>query len=224
MMNFFKLFIAALILPLALYVQAAALSKSQVNTQTSQAKALADKQQYSQSLALLSKLESSVLDSYGTALVKQTYAYVYLAQGEEQKAIKAYQYIVDMGDAPQGMEMEAYYNLAKLNVDVSKSSGKSSAATTLADGDAAPVKKAAPRYPRRAAVRGIEGFVVVSFTVDEKGNVVDPKVIEEEPKNTFNRAALQAIKKFKYRPKVVNGQAVPAKDVQNVFRFKLENN
>lgn len=217
MPKIFKILTLVLFTYLSQVAVAAELSKSQLNNQAILAKAYADEKLYDEALGVLQKLEVGSLDAYGSALVKQTYAYVYLGQGDKQKAAQSYQSIIDMGNAPQGMEMEAYYYLAKLGVKVKKSSVK------LVDGDANVIKQASPRYPRRASVRGIEGFVIVEFTVDVDGNVVSPVVIEEKPSNTFNRSALSAIKKFKYKPKVVNGKAVAVNKMQKRFSFKLEN-
>ena len=91
------------------------------------------------------------------------------------------------------------------------------------DGEYLPIVKVAPQYPRRAAQKGIEGYVVVEFTVSTLGTVKDPKVIEAAPANIFNRAALSAVKKFKYKPKIVNGKAEEVSGVRNIIRFELDN-
>lgn len=90
------------------------------------------------------------------------------------------------------------------------------------DGDYLPIVKVAPIYPRRAQDRGIEGYVVVEFTVNKTGSVVNPVVIEAEPPNYFERAALAAVVKFKYKPRVVNGEPIDTPGVRNIIRFELE--
>jgi len=90
------------------------------------------------------------------------------------------------------------------------------------DGEYLPIVKVAPVYPRRAQSRGVEGYVVVEFTVTKAGTVVNPRVIEAEPPNIFDRAALQAVVKFKYKPRVVDGQPIDVPGVQNIIRFQLE--
>jgi protein TonB len=90
------------------------------------------------------------------------------------------------------------------------------------DGEYLPIVKVAPNYPRRAAQKGIEGYVVVEFTVTTLGTVADPKVIEANPANIFNREALAAVKKFKYKPKVENGKPVQVTGVRNIIRFELD--
>lgn len=104
--------------------------------------------------------------------------------------------------------------------DMKADAGLSGAATS--DGEYLPIVKIAPQYPRSAAQRGIEGYVVLEFTVTTLGTVKDVKVIEAEPANVFNQAAISAAQKFKYKPKVVNGQPVEVPSVRNIIRFELE--
>ncbi|MCH2040668.1 MAG: energy transducer TonB [Saccharospirillaceae bacterium] len=102
-----------------------------------------------------------------------------------------------------------------LNVDAGLGGGSG-------DGEYLPIVKVAPTYPRRAAQKGIEGYVVVEFTVSKLGTVINPMVIEADPANIFNRAALNAAKKFKYKPKIENGKAIEVTGVRNIIRFELD--
>jgi len=90
------------------------------------------------------------------------------------------------------------------------------------DGEFLPIVKVAPQYPRRALQKGIEGHVTVEFTVTALGTVVDPKVIDANPPTVFNRAAMNAVKKFKYKPKIVDGKAQAVTGVRNIIRFELD--
>lgn len=90
------------------------------------------------------------------------------------------------------------------------------------DGDYLPIVKVAPVYPRRAQARGIEGFVIVEFTVTKTGAVRDAVVLSAEPENIFNRAALDAALKFKYKPRVVDGVAMEVAGVQNKISFAID--
>ena len=90
------------------------------------------------------------------------------------------------------------------------------------DGEYLPIVKVAPQYPRRAAQRGIEGYVVVEFDVTTLGTVANARVIESDPPNIFNRAAISATEKFKYKPKIENGKAIEVKGVRNIIRFELD--
>lgn len=91
-----------------------------------------------------------------------------------------------------------------------------------ADGDYLPIVKVAPIYPRRAQSRGIEGYVIVEFTVTKNGSVRDPFVVEAQPEGIFDRAALDAAKKFKYKPRVVDGTATEVAGVQNRITFEID--
>ncbi len=94
--------------------------------------------------------------------------------------------------------------------------------TPVSEGEYLPVVKVAPVYPRRALTRGIEGYVVVEFTVTRTGAVRDPVVVEAEPRGIFDRAARDAARKFKYKPRVVDGEPVEVHGVRNVIRFRLD--
>lgn len=84
-----------------------------------------------------------------------------------------------------------------------------------------PIIKIAPMYPRRAQSRGVEGYCVVAYTVTMTGSVKDPKPVDCVPAGHFERASVKAALKFKYRPSVINGQAVEMTAVKNRFDFKL---
>jgi protein TonB len=90
------------------------------------------------------------------------------------------------------------------------------------DGDYLPIVKVAPIYPRRAQSRGIEGYVIVEFTVTKNGAVRDAFVIEAKPEGLFNRAAMDAALKFKYKPRVVDGVASEVSGVQNKISFEID--
>ena len=90
------------------------------------------------------------------------------------------------------------------------------------DRDVIPLVRINPEYPSRARSRGVEGWVQVEFTITPAGTVSDAKVVDADPKGLFERAALDAIGRWKYNPKVVNGRAMERRGVQVVLTFKLE--
>ena len=77
-----------------------------------------------------------------------------------------------------------------------------------AEGDVIPIVRIRPMYPRDAAIQGLEGWVKIEFTITEIGTVKSPKVIDADPPRVFNREALRAILKWKFKPRVVDGVAV----------------
>lgn len=78
----------------------------------------------------------------------------------------------------------------------------------LFDGDIIPIARINPQYPRNAARDGIEGTVTLEVTVNPDGTVRSAKVIEAKPRGVFDAAAVQAVLKWKFKPKVINGQPV----------------
>ena len=92
----------------------------------------------------------------------------------------------------------------------------------LVDGAAIALVRIAPQYPRRAQAAGIEGWVMVRFDVGTFGEVLNPVVEAAEPSGVFEREALKAITKFKYKPKVVDGRAVPYSGLRYRFQFNLQ--
>ncbi len=93
------------------------------------------------------------------------------------------------------------------------------------DGDATPIVRIEPKYPIQAARDGKEGWVKLSFTINEIGGVIDVKVIEAQPKRIFDKEARRALRKWKYKPKVVDGKAIkqPGLTVQLDFKMNAEN-
>ena len=91
----------------------------------------------------------------------------------------------------------------------------------IAEGDYLPSVRVAPVYPARALSRGLEGFVDLSFTVTTTGTVKDPIVIQSTS-SLFERAAIRAVLKFKYKPRVVDGVPVEVPGVKTRITFMLE--
>ena len=90
-----------------------------------------------------------------------------------------------------------------------------------AEGDIIPIVRINPVYPREAAMSGTEGWVRIEFTITETGTVKNPKVVEAKPARIFNREAIRAILKWKFKPRVVEGVAVERQATQ-VIDFTLE--
>lgn len=90
-----------------------------------------------------------------------------------------------------------------------------------AEGDVIPVVVIRPLYPREAAVSGIEGWVKLEFTITEAGTVKDPMVVDSSPSRIFNREAIRAILKWKFKPRVIDGVAVERRATQ-VIDFSLD--
>ena len=90
----------------------------------------------------------------------------------------------------------------------------------VSDGEYLPIVKVAPVYPSRALSRGLEGYVIVEFTVTQTGAVKDVTVVESTS-SLFERAATEAAYKFKYKPRVIDGVAVEVPGVRNKITFEI---
>jgi len=126
---------------------------------------------------------------------------------------------VNLSDGPS-------LNIERASIDLDTGLQLSNASISATDGDMLPLVAIAPQYPTRAAQRGIEGWCLVSFTVNGLGNVLEDTivVVDAEPSTMFDRSSIRAAGRFKFQPRVVDGQGVAVEDVQYVFRYELEDN
>jgi protein TonB len=128
----------------------------------------------------------------------------------------------DVPDRNINMDGDNNLNISRdvVNVDLDLNIGSAGLGAT--DGEMLPLVNIQPTYPTRAAQRGIEGWAQVSFTVTETGGVRDVFVVDAEPAGMFDQASIRAAERFRFQPRVVNGQPVEVPNVQYVFRFQLE--
>ncbi|MBF8270356.1 MAG: tonB [Gammaproteobacteria bacterium] len=94
--------------------------------------------------------------------------------------------------------------------------------TAGSDRDVIPLVRINPEYPQRALSRGIEGWVIVQFTITAAGTVKDPKVVDADPKGIFDDAAIKSILRWRYNPKVEEGVAVERVGIRTLLRFQIE--
>jgi len=120
------------------------------------------------------------------------------------------------------MDGDSSFNISRdvVNVDLDLDIGAAGLGAT--DGEMLPLVNIQPTYPTRAAQRGIEGWAQVSFTVTETGGVRDVIVVDAEPAGMFDQSSVRAAERFRFQPRVVNGQPVEVPNVQYVFRYQLE--
>ena len=105
-----------------------------------------------------------------------------------------------------------------MNADLDLSIGTGLSAS---DGEFLPIVKVAPQYPSRASSRGIEGFVLLEYTVTKQGTVLNPIVIEAEPSTIFNKAAIRSALRYKYKPRVIDGVPQDVPGVRTRITFQL---
>jgi len=84
-----------------------------------------------------------------------------------------------------------------------------------------PLFRLAASYPIDMLAKRREGFVDVGFIVDEAGFVRKPVVLKNSGGPSFGTAALNAVKRFRYAPKFVDGNPVSTEHVRTRISFKL---
>jgi protein TonB len=99
---------------------------------------------------------------------------------------------------------------------------KGKKAGVFADGSYVPIFQVPPVYPRRALERGIEGCVMLKFTVTKVGSTKEPEVEWSVPPGIFDRAAMRSALKYKYKPQIRDGEAVEVPNVRTIIVFKIE--
>ncbi len=100
--------------------------------------------------------------------------------------------------------------------------------------EAGPVVRVNPEYPAAALSHGLDGQVLVQFTIDETGSVQDvvalrscvwshPGTVADcKEDDSFKESALAAVKKWKYAAARNSGIAVKRRNVQTMLRYQLE--
>lgn len=90
------------------------------------------------------------------------------------------------------------------------------------DRDAQPAVRIPPQYPARCERRAQAfEYVILEFDVTPEGTVVNPQVVESS-NECFHRAAIQAVRQWRYEPRVVGGESQPRRGVQTQLTFELE--
>lgn len=137
---------------------------------------------------------------------------------EQQKAQLAEQQKTEQASAAQQPRQQAAANAPAAGGDnAAGTAGGSAAGATVA---AVLVKGSPARYPTAAMRARQEGWVVVSFTVDPDGTTSDVKVIESQPRHVFDRAAMDAVERYRFNPAMKDGVAVSSVKQQRI-EFKL---
>ncbi|XQW84947.1 energy transducer TonB [Thalassotalea piscium] len=90
------------------------------------------------------------------------------------------------------------------------------------DTDARPIVRVNPKYPIEALRNGLQGWVVLAFDINEIGAVINVKIVDSQPKRIFDKAAKQALKKWKYTAKTIDGKQVKQKNFTVQLDFNME--
>jgi protein TonB len=91
---------------------------------------------------------------------------------------------------------------------------------SISDGPLVAIVRVQPVYPVVAEARGLEGWVLVEFDVNTDGSVTNAFVVESSS-GLFEKAALNAVYRFRFKPRVVDGVPQLSAGLQNLFRFEF---
>lgn len=122
-----------------------------------------------------------------------------------------------MDDDAGGVEID--FSVSDPSFDAGSMAGLSSGIGS-ADSEYLPIVRVLPIYPRRAEIQGLEGWVVLEFTVNETGATQDIRVLESSNR-MFEKAAVRSVEKYKYRPRVVNGRPVKVTGIKHKVTFEI---
>ena len=82
------------------------------------------------------------------------------------------------------------------------------------------IKGSAPVYPADLRVKGVGGMVTVQYDVTPQGQVVNAQVVASEPPGLFDAAALEAVRSWRFRPQVRDGQIESVVGLTSSLEFR----
>lgn len=127
-----------------------------------------------------------------------------------------------LGDLSAGFSLAGRPYLGAAGDAGGEPSGAGIGGGTGAGSEAIPLVRVNPQYPPHAQSRGVEGWVLLQFTITPDGTTKDIEVLDADPKGYFERAAKDAVRKYKYKPRIEDGVAVDWPGVQLVISFQIE--
>lgn len=89
------------------------------------------------------------------------------------------------------------------------------------DGDVIPLVRMPAQYPSKAKRRNIEGFVKARLEVNVSGTVDSVEIIDAKPRGVFERSAIRALYKYKFKPQIIDGKPQP-QTVTQTLEYTLD--
>ena len=123
---------------------------------------------------------------------------------------------------PEVTEVNTAYNYTPSTINLMNNITDGVTMNAQPDQDARPVVRVNPKYPMDALRNGVQGWVKLAFDISEIGQVINVKVVDSEPKRVFDKAAKQALKKWKYRAKSIDGKQVKQQNFTVQLDFNME--
>lgn len=118
---------------------------------------------------------------------------------------------------PDDVELDASLALGAVKIGINTSTK----GFNSNDGEYLPIFRAPPIYPRRAQERGLCGWVDLEYTVTAAGGTKEVIVLQSSSR-MFERNAIKAAEKYKYKPRQVGGKAVDVPGVRIKVTFEMD--
>lgn len=99
--------------------------------------------------------------------------------------------------------------------------GKWTPGDMTAQGEAMPIVRIDPQWPSEALEEGTEGYVRLEVLIGTDGATKDMRVLESKPGRLFVRNALRAVRRWKFKPRIIDGEPVERWAVTTI-EFKME--
>ena len=99
---------------------------------------------------------------------------------------------------------------------------KPNIADTKHSNEASPIVRIEPKYPVKAAQQNIEGSVLLQFDITDNGSTDNIKIVKAVPEQLFDQAAISALQKWRYKPRIVGGQAQPQANLLVQLDFRMD--
>ncbi|GAA4350637.1 energy transducer TonB [Kangiella taiwanensis] len=90
------------------------------------------------------------------------------------------------------------------------------------ESEAMPMYRTQPNYPIMAQQRGLEGWVLLTYDVDTSGTLSNIAVMDSEPRKIFDREAMRALRKWKFKPAMTNGQPIASVGQTVKIEFNMD--
>lgn len=165
---------------------------------------------------LLDKQQQQELEQKKAALLAEQKAAADKVAAAKQAELEAAQLAAQQRAAEQAAQQQSEQSEQE---SVAAASGDDSARGV--NKDAALIKAAAPDYPPSAMRAQREGWVVVAFTIKPDGHTSDVHVVDAQPRHIFDRAAREAVNRYRFSPAIKDGKPVASKRQQRIV-FKLK--
>ncbi len=106
--------------------------------------------------------------------------------------------------------------------DMGKGTLSTMGKSSINNGEARPIVRVSPKYPIAAQRDGKEGWVQLRFSIMKNGAVSDVQVVAAEPERMFNKEAIRALKKWKYKAKIKDGKAIKQENMSVLLEFTMD--